>query len=231
VLSLAQSYFTDMRSYFTDMRSFRRAARRLLILAVGDVPSGIRHLSAEQHLQFEIARVISWDPSGGDEELASLLSPHGLRRDGIWGIVVSSDGRNLLPALILLNCKLNGIHIFDEKSFTEQQLRRVEVDGSDLNWLWSSQGFRWGQLTQFRKRLCDLLVAGVMLIAALPLMLIVALLIKLDSRGPVLYRQERVTTRPVGGIPQHALEVFPPSKPQIEGCPIPATSAVSAPIF
>ena len=109
MLSLAQSYFTDLRS-------FRRTARRLLILAVGDVPSGIR-LSAEQSLRFEIARVISWDPSDGDEELASLLSPDRLRRDGIWGIVVSFEGRNLLPALILLKCKLNGIHTFDEKSF------------------------------------------------------------------------------------------------------------------
>ena len=184
VLSLAQSYFADMRS-------FRRTARRLLILAVGDVPSGIRP-SAEQNLRFEVARVISWDPSGRDEELASLLSPDRLRRDGIWGIVVSSECRNLLPALILLKCKLNGIHTFDEKSFTEHQLHRVEVDGSDLNWLWSSQGFRWNRLSQFRKRLWDLLIALAVLIAASPLMLIIALLIKLDSRGPVLYRQERV---------------------------------------
>ena len=42
------------------------------------------------------------------------------------------------------------------------------------------------------KRLIDLAVAGLVLIVGLPLWLLIALAIKLDSRGPVLYRQERV---------------------------------------
>jgi exopolysaccharide biosynthesis polyprenyl glycosylphosphotransferase len=42
------------------------------------------------------------------------------------------------------------------------------------------------------KRLIDLAVAGIVLIVGLPVWLLIALAIKLDSRGPVLYRQERV---------------------------------------
>lgn len=42
------------------------------------------------------------------------------------------------------------------------------------------------------KRLFDVIVAGLLLLAAAPAMLAVALIVRLDSRGPVLFRQERV---------------------------------------
>ena len=45
------------------------------------------------------------------------------------------------------------------------------------------------------------------------------------SLASVPYRQDRVTTRPVGGIRQHALGMLQPLKLQIEGCLTPATSA------
>ncbi|MBR5041515.1 MAG: sugar transferase [Clostridiales bacterium] len=46
----------------------------------------------------------------------------------------------------------------------------------------------------FLKRVFDFLIALIMLILLLIPMLIIAILIKADSEGPVLYRQERVTT-------------------------------------
>lgn len=42
------------------------------------------------------------------------------------------------------------------------------------------------------KRLFDVLVSGVLIVVAAPLMAVLALLVKLDSRGPILFRQERV---------------------------------------
>lgn len=44
------------------------------------------------------------------------------------------------------------------------------------------------------KRLFDVIVAGVLLIILAIPMLVIAVMIKLDSQGPVFYRQERVTT-------------------------------------
>ena len=41
-------------------------------------------------------------------------------------------------------------------------------------------------------RLCEIVVAGVMLVATLPLMLLVALIVRLDSPGPVVFRQTRI---------------------------------------
>lgn len=41
------------------------------------------------------------------------------------------------------------------------------------------------------KRLFDLALSGLLLVVCLPLMLVIALLIKLDSPGPILFRQQR----------------------------------------
>ncbi|WP_341501655.1 exopolysaccharide biosynthesis polyprenyl glycosylphosphotransferase [Gallaecimonas sp. GXIMD4217] len=43
-----------------------------------------------------------------------------------------------------------------------------------------------------RKRILDLLLAGTIFILTLPVMILTAMLIKLESRGPILYRQHRV---------------------------------------
>jgi exopolysaccharide biosynthesis polyprenyl glycosylphosphotransferase len=48
------------------------------------------------------------------------------------------------------------------------------------------------EFQRLAKRVFDLLVSGVAFLLAAPLMLLVAVLIKLDSPGPVLFKQERV---------------------------------------
>lgn len=49
------------------------------------------------------------------------------------------------------------------------------------------------QFSLFNKRLFDIIVSAVMLLLLVPLFLILAVAIKIDSKGPVFYRQERVT--------------------------------------
>lgn len=44
------------------------------------------------------------------------------------------------------------------------------------------------------KRLFDFIVAGVLLILLFPVFVIIAVLVKITSKGPILYKQERVTT-------------------------------------
>lgn len=53
------------------------------------------------------------------------------------------------------------------------------------------------------KRLFDFVVAGALIVLAAPLMMLVALIIKLDSRGPVLFKQERIG---IGGVPFQMLK-------------------------
>lgn len=62
---------------------------------------------------------------------------------------------------------------------------------------WPIQIASWGEESENElyfgsKRCLDVAVAGLMLVLLLPLLVLIAILIKLDSHGPVIFRQERV---------------------------------------
>lgn len=102
------------------------------------------------------------------------------------------DARGGLAGPALLDLKLRGIRVFDEMSFWEQHLGRINLDRLDERWLTYADGFSNNSFNVAAKRLMDILVSLAVMVLTLPLMLITALLIKLDSKGPVFYRQERV---------------------------------------
>jgi exopolysaccharide biosynthesis polyprenyl glycosylphosphotransferase len=69
---------------------------------------------------------------------------------------------------------------------------RVEPEFLPQNWLHGTRALRQGALEQVLHRTLDIVASLALLLLTLPLVLVVALAIKLDSRGPVFYRQERV---------------------------------------
>ncbi len=107
-------------------------------------------------------------------------------------IVVAADDRRGLPVQQLLHCKLGGIKVTDFLDFWERETRTVDLDALRPSWLFFSDGFRCGPVDEFLKRIFDILVSSTLLVLTLPLLLLTACLIKLDSPGPVLYRQARV---------------------------------------
>ncbi len=108
-------------------------------------------------------------------------------------IVIARDASHRpLPEQELISCRLNGIAIFDAASFLERELGRINLDLLDPHWLIFSPGFRRALWRKRLKRLVDVLVSALAVSLLLPLLPLIALAIKLDSRGPVLYRQDRV---------------------------------------
>ena len=97
-----------------------------------------------------------------------------------------------LPVQELLKCKLRGIRILELSSFFERENGHLQLDSMNPSWMILAEGFHQGILRETIKRLFDLVVSAAMLIVSLPVMVLTALLIKLESSGPVLYRQERV---------------------------------------
>jgi exopolysaccharide biosynthesis polyprenyl glycosylphosphotransferase len=71
----------------------------------------------------------------------------------------------------------------------------VSIDSLKASWLVYGCGFAQGGLRTAIKREFDSLVSLLLLIIALPIMVLAAIAIKLDSRGPILYFQERVGFR------------------------------------
>jgi sugar transferase (PEP-CTERM system associated) len=97
-----------------------------------------------------------------------------------------------MPVDELLDCKLRGIRVLELSSFFERENGHLQLDSMNASWMILAEGFHQGMLRDTVKRLFDLVVSGAMLAVTLPLMALTGLLIKLESPGPVLYRQERV---------------------------------------
>jgi sugar transferase (PEP-CTERM system associated) len=120
------------------------------------------------------------------------LSPDHLRQQRIWGIIVADQGEAEPAAATLLDSKLRGARVLSVTTFYERHLGRIDLDSVDSHWLLCADGFTQGLLTKVLKRFLDVVVSLSLLVLTLPVMLVTALLIKLDSPGPVLYRQQRL---------------------------------------
>ena len=112
---------------------------------------------------------------------------------GINKIVVTlKERRNSLPVKELLNCRVDGIEIIEGNSFYEMLTGKLIVEQINPSWLIFSDGFRKNWLQRTIKRTIDLFLSIIMLILFLPVFAIVALLIKIESPGPLIFSQERV---------------------------------------
>ena len=107
-------------------------------------------------------------------------------------IVVATDDRRGLPVEELLRCRLQGIQVTDYLSFWEREAGQIDIDHVGAGWLAFADGFRLNLARRGVKRVVDVIVSSLFLVLSLPLMLIVAALIKLESRGPIFFTQDRV---------------------------------------
>ena len=110
-------------------------------------------------------------------------------------VVALDDRRGTMPIADLLRSKVRGRIIEDGISFYEAITGKILVEKVNPAWLIFSEGFDCGRMTYLIKRVLDLSLAMFGLVFSLPVSLITALLIKLESPGPVFYRQERVGER------------------------------------
>ncbi len=94
----------------------------------------------------------------------------------------------------LLEAKLHGSMVVDIRSFYEHVVKRLPLSQINDEWLLSAEGFSLNTRGSLRrlKRASDVFISLVLLVLASPLMLISALIIRLESPGPVIYKQDRV---------------------------------------
>jgi exopolysaccharide biosynthesis polyprenyl glycosylphosphotransferase len=75
----------------------------------------------------------------------------------------------------------------------ERETGRVDLDTVNPSWLIFSDGFSSGRaLSSAAKRIFDVSASLLLLVLTLPLIVLFALLVKLDSKGPAFFRQTRV---------------------------------------
>lgn len=108
-------------------------------------------------------------------------------------VVALSERRGgSMPMRELLDCKLSGVWVTDIANYFERNLGQIRLDAVSAGWLIFGEGFNQGFLRTTVKRLFDILGAVFLILLSLPLMAVAALAIRLESAGPIFYKQERV---------------------------------------
>ena len=107
-------------------------------------------------------------------------------------VAVRERRGGVLPLTELLQCKLEGVSVIDVSTFFERLRGEVRIESLRASWLIYGDGFRQGILRTIIKRIFDLSGALVLLAVSLPFMLLAAIAIKLESKGSIIYQQERV---------------------------------------
>jgi sugar transferase (PEP-CTERM system associated) len=125
---------------------------------------------------------------GSPEDLRVIIAQCKVRRV----IVALQDRRSTMPVKELLDLRLKGFQVDDGAKLLERISGKIEVDQLHPSWLIFSDGFRLHSSVLIMQRLMAIVVSFAILILVLPIVPLVALLIKLTSRGPVFYRQQRV---------------------------------------
>ncbi len=107
-------------------------------------------------------------------------------------VVALQKKRGIFPASDLIDCRTQGIEVIEGSAFYSMLTGKVLVRKIDPSWLIFSQGFQKSRISSFFKRSQDIIISSLMLILLFPFLVIIALLIKLDSKGPVFFLQDRV---------------------------------------
>ena len=176
--------------------SFRRT---ILILGSGKRAARLLQLSQREGSGFAIGAFVAMGDSASTIETAvpresiSDLSKFILRVGATEVVLALEERRNSLPLKDLLRVKTSGVHINDFSSFLEREMGRVDLDTLNPSWLIFSDGFSaGGRLSTIGKRSFDIVVSLLILVIGLPLIVIFAILVKLETKGPAFFRQTRV---------------------------------------
>ena len=122
------------------------------------------------------------------EGLCELAKKLGVRKV----VVALRERRQGFPTRELLDCRMGGIDVLEGDSFYEQLTGKLSVEHINPEWLIFSEGFHKPLSVRFLKPVIDVVLSSVMLILLMPVIAITAILIKIDSEGPVFFSQERV---------------------------------------
>ena len=107
-------------------------------------------------------------------------------------VMALTERRGAFPFNELLGCKFAGVEIVDAPSFYEEIMGKLLIENITPGWFIYSDGFKLDAKSKLIKRVSDICCSILGLILSLPLYPLIGVLIKIDSKGPIFYRQTRV---------------------------------------
>ncbi|MGN6376817.1 MAG: TIGR03013 family XrtA/PEP-CTERM system glycosyltransferase [Sphingomonas sp.] len=173
--------------------------RRVVVLGAGARAARLKALAATPGAAFVVVGYVSMSESG-------RTLPEAIARDAIYNladhvvllnasevVLALEERRNALPLKDLLRVKTAGVHVNDISTFLERETGRVDLASVNPSWLIFSDGFSSTRMvSSIVKRLFDVTASMILLTLTLPLILLTAIAVRLESRGPAFYRQRRV---------------------------------------
>lgn len=185
---------------YSIMRS-RPFVDRVLILGTGSLARKlIEAIEGRPHCRFAIVGVVAEEAPGADDarlrypvqgQLGSLERViRGTRPDRI--IVALAERRGRLPVQQLLDARMAGVVVEDGAEVYERLTGKLAIESLTPSSLIFSKDFKKSRLETAGGRALSVVVSAIGLIALAPLLLVIGVAIKLDSRGPVFFVQERV---------------------------------------
>ena len=189
------------RLLFNQLTGSLKLQERILVVGTGETARKVvRQILDQREFAYRVVGFIDDDATrvgerivnpgiiGTPGDIAALIDRHQIDR-----IVVGlSDRRGKLPVEELLRAKMAGIRVEDATTTYERVTGKILIDDLRPSWLIFSDGFRVSRMTRWIKRSIDLTLALIFGILSLPLMLLTAVAIAIESGRPVLYCQERV---------------------------------------
>jgi len=124
-------------------------------------------------------------------ELAEPLLDLTRRLDVSDIVVAYQDRRGSLPTEELLRCRMEGVVVQEAEAFFERLTGKIPAEAMRPSYLIFNRGFVQHPLAQLAKRCFDVLLASVVLALTWPVMVAAAVAVRLDSPGPILFRQQR----------------------------------------
>jgi sugar transferase (PEP-CTERM system associated) len=198
-MGLAFGLLITVRLVLGSMLGGEAFKRRLVVLGAGNRANRIRELEQKKGAGFLIVGYIAMNdgeqviPEAINRNAIYNLADFVVRLNASEVVLALEERRNALPLGDLLRIKTTGVHVNEISTFLERETGRVDLASVNPSWLIFSDGFTAGRrLSSFAKRLFDIVASAILLALTGPVVLIAALLVKLDSKGPAFYRQQRV---------------------------------------
>jgi sugar transferase (PEP-CTERM system associated) len=181
--------------FFVLNRSARFSERAILY---GDGPLALplmQEISSRSELGVRVVGFVgetTETPAGiprfGDSDLQDIVEQRNARRI----VITMGDRRGKLHVEQLLKLKTRGVYIQDGPEYYEGITGKIPLDSLRLSWLLFSSGFHVRPALRLYKRIFSLILGSLAIVITSPIMLLAALAVRLDSKGPAIFRQSRV---------------------------------------
>ena len=189
------------RVFFNSFFKIAVPKRKILVVRAGNWKKDLPFLF-QDNLEYQIAGYLSESPPkiNPGHSLVPCLGDIGslekvVGKYKINDIIVMTDlSRKKGLQKSLVNCRMKGTYVFDLPTFYEYAMNKIPVLRIRDSWLLYCQGFERLGSSIYRKikRGFDFMASLLLMILLAPLFVLVALLIKLSSRGPIFYIQDRM---------------------------------------